>query len=173
MFKLWLDLGPAPIANASAAYAVLPGLTLVDAAGALRRLKIISNKLGRQVVAYTQAEAGSTATSKATIMAVVHEAGDVFTKAEMGYDLATNTTLILAITQTDVGINFAFSRPTGGAGTVRLTADLDGLGGFAGGLKTAKNSVAASCSVTGGQQIVDLEVPLELGRTAVGSCVAV
>ena len=180
VFKLWLDLGPAPIANASCAYAVLPGLGQTAAAVALHRIRVVANGVDRQVVVYTEsgpaAAAVRTTMATKTTMAVVHAAGSVYTEAELGHDLSANNTVILAITQTDAGLSFAYSRPTGGAGIVRLTAGIGGLGGLAGGLKTAPDpqggAAVVRCSVHGGQQIVDLMLPDQLGRTAVGSCVA-
>eukprot|EP01043_Picozoa_sp_COSAG02_P073353 COSAG02_NODE_14221_length_1296_cov_0.990810_1_plen_64_part_10 len=64
-------------------------------------------------------------------MAVVYSGETVFTKAEMGYDLTTNSSLILVISgqqqRQDSGqnhqasggsnISVAFSRPVGGTGT--------------------------------------------------------
>ena len=64
-------------------------------------------------------------------MAVVYSGESVFTKAELDYDLTTNSSIILAITsqqQQQVphhgsggsSISVAFSRPIGGGGMVRL-----------------------------------------------------
>ena len=180
VFKLWLDFGPAPLANGTAAYAVLPGLQPADAVAVLEQLTVEANDVGRQVVFYRgqrhfdrKDTIGSSSVS--TVMAVVYEAGAVFTKSgAMGYDLAVNNSLILSMTLNGTqGLAFAFSRPIGGAQTVRLTARVGSLGGFSGGLKTSSESSAVSCTISNGQQIVDLALPAELGRTGVGACQAV
>ena len=62
------------------------------------------------------------------------------------------------------GISFSFSRPSGGAGTVRLTAA--GLPA----LRTNSSDAGGSVRCSGGT--IDLSFPAELGRTATGSCLA-
>ena len=180
VFKLWLDFGPAPLTNGAAAHAILPGLQPADAVAVVEQLTVEANDVDRQVVLYRGKQQfdrnniiGSSSAS--TVMAVVYKAGAVFTKSgAMGYDLAVNNSLILSMTRNGTqGLTFAFSRPTGGAQTVQLTARVGSLGGFTGGLKTNRESSAVSCTISNGQQIVDLALPAELGRTGVGACQAV
>eukprot|EP01052_Picozoa_sp_SAG31_P018465 SAG31_NODE_1309_length_8877_cov_5.662452_7_plen_663_part_00 len=174
VFKVWLDLGRAPLANRSAAYAILPGVQPAQAAVLLKRIKIISNQNFSQVVVYRQA-GDKPAT---TTMAAIYKAGNVFTKrSEFGYNLVVNDSVILSFTQTPQSIEFAFSRPTGGSRTVRLLAPVGSIGGMKGGLKSVATSHRApvSCTMSGDglQQLVDLHIPEAPGRTAIGSCVAV
>ena len=63
------------------------------------------------------------------------------------------------------GISFSFSRPSGGAGTVRLTAT-----GLTAPLRTNSSDAGGSVRCSGGT--IDLSFPAELGRTATGSCLA-
>jgi hypothetical protein len=173
VFKLWLDLGPAPMANASAGYAILPGAPPAKAAAVLRRLVIVANQVERQVVTY-RAEGEQPAM---TIMAVIYSAGAVLLKTEvLGYSLTTNSSVMVAISQNARGnscVEFAFSHPTVVAGTVRLTAAVGMLGGLKAGLQTAVDSRAATCSVSEGLQHIDLHLPQAPGRTAYGSCCVV
>ena len=163
VFKVWLDLGASPIANGSAAYAILPGSSAPQAAATLKRVDIIANDADRQVVAYKQ-------NSTATTMAVVFKAGEVFSeRSKMGYSLACNDSLIFTFTKTLKGVNFAFSRPMGGTRVVRLSIPLGKLGSFKG-LTTSNESAYVTCSMSNGTQRVDLLLPEAPGRTATGSC---
>jgi hypothetical protein len=51
VFQLGLDLGPAPLSNASAAYGVFPGSTPEQVAAVLEELTVVANNEQRQVVA--------------------------------------------------------------------------------------------------------------------------
>ena len=132
-------------------------------------------------------------------MAVVYSGQSVFTKAEMGYDLTTNSSLILVISsqqqqqhdsaqnhQASGGssISVAFSRPFGGAGIVRLIVS-GATEGWAAAreLRTTVAAIDTETSAPGegggvvchtdgtGQHIIDLRLPVAPGRTAQGSCV--
>ena len=139
-------------------------------------------------------------------MAVVYSGEYVFTEAELGYNLTTNASIILAISsqqqhqqyrqdsghiyQGGVSSSFtvAFSRPIGGAGTVRLVAS-GGTEGLAAAreLKTTAAAIDTTSTVpeggaeggvvchtdATGQHIIDLQLPDAPGRTAQGSCVIV
>jgi hypothetical protein len=162
VFKLWLDLGPAPLSGGSAGYAVLPGANAAAIADVFRRTKVLANSVERQVVR-------SSSDSMTAIMAVVHSGEDVFTESKAGFSLKTNGSLLLGLTaqakdfKNAQGISFSFSRPSGGAGTVRLT--VTGLPA----LKTNSSDAGGSVRCSGGT--IDLSFPAALGRTATGSCV--
>ena len=51
VFQLGLDLGPAPLSNASAAFGVFPGSTPEQVAAVLKELTVVANTEQRQVVA--------------------------------------------------------------------------------------------------------------------------
>ena len=164
VFKLWLDLGPAPLTGGSAGYAVLPGANTTIVADVFRRTKVLANSVERQVV-----RSGSGSTT--AIMAVVHSGEEVFTESEAGFSLKTNSSLLLGLTtqgkdfKSAQGISFSFSRPSSGAGTVRLTAT-----GLTAPLRTNSSDAGGSVRCSGGT--IDLSFPAELGRTATGSCLA-
>ena len=164
VFKLWLDLGPAPLSGGSAGYAVLPGADAATVADVFRWTKVLANSVERQVV-----RLGSD--SMTTIMAVVHSGEDVFTESEAGFSLKTNGTFLLGLTarsknfKSAQGISFSFSRPSGGAGMVRLTAT-----GLPAALRTNSSDAGGSVRCSGGT--IELSFPAALGRTATGSCLA-
>jgi hypothetical protein len=133
-------------------------------------------------------------------MAVVYSGETVFTKAEMGYDLTTNSSLILVISgqqqRQDSGqnhqasggsnISVAFSRPVGGAGTVRLVVSSATEGWAAAReLRTMVAAIDTATSARGegggvvchtdstGRHIIDLQLPVAPGQTAQGSCMTV
>ena len=98
-------------------------------------------------------------------MAVVYSGESVFTKAELGYDLTTNSSIILAITsqqqqqhqedsrrnnQSSGGssISVAFSRPIGGGGTIRLVVSGATEGWAA--ARELRTTVAATDTEAGG-----------------------
>ena len=188
VFKLWLDLGPAPLANASGVYGIFPGVTPVQASGILSQLRIVANMPQRQVVVRGD---GST-THHHTAMAVVYGGNVVFTRAEMGYGISTNGTLIVSVSRTPYShpvsatpsnnvqsvsarLDISFSRPVGGAGVVRLLLDDPSIHELlvmpTSAADEVSSPVAVSCHTDGdGLHYLDLHFPQELGRTAQGSC---
>lgn len=65
VFQLGLDLGPAPLTNASAAYGVFPGSTPGQVAAVLKELTIVANNEQRQVVARRSPGLGESFNSQA------------------------------------------------------------------------------------------------------------
>ena len=158
VFKAWIDLGAAPMANASAAYAVLPAITAEDTVGLMKRIKVLANTPERQVVDVTDA------LGVRTIMAVVYDGGVVFTAVESGgISVLTDAPLLLSLTLDDKHVRMSFSRPSIAGGSTKLTVT-----GLPQGLKTDAGS-AATCG-TGGS--IELQFPGAQGRSAVGSCTA-
>jgi hypothetical protein len=161
VFQLGLDLGPAPVQNASAAYGVFPGSTPKQVSAVLKELTVVANNEQRQVVARHHV---STPSQPHVVMAVVYSGGSVFTKAELGYDLTTNSSIILAITSQDPqqqdprhhgsggsgggSISVAFSRPIGGGGTVRLVVS-GATEGWAAARELRTMAAATDTSATG------------------------
>jgi hypothetical protein len=156
VFKAWIDLGPAPIANASAAYAVLPGMTTDGVQGLMKRIKVLANNQERQVVDVTNGD------GVRTIMAAVYGGNVIFTAGESGgISILTDGPLLLSLTLGDKQVRLSFSRPSALSGSATLTVE-----GLPEGLKTDAGS-AAMCDGTGS---IELRFPTAQGRSAVGSC---
>lgn len=156
VFKAWIDLGPAPMANASAAYAVLPGMTADRVVGFMKRVNVLANNPDRQVVDVTDDR------GVRSIMAVVYTGDVVLTAAESGgISIQTDTPLLLSVTLGDKQVGLSFSRPSTVASSTTLTVN-----GLPVGLKTDAGS-AATCDSEG---FIKLQFPSAQGRSAIGSC---
>ena len=196
VFKLWLDLGAAPVRGTSAAYAVLPNVPNgAKAADALAGVAILANTAARQVVIATAADGKSQA-----IMAVAYSSGVLLTGSEAvgsGLDLRTNSSIILTVemvgsfvppllrrhratmgteghTYHDHGtassVNFYFSHPTLVGGTVRLETNTLVLSGGRGAVKCGP-AHSAQFPGSSGTTVIELELPALSGTTALGSCI--
>jgi len=179
VFKLWLDLGPAPMAGMSAGYAVFPGATPAAVASALGRINVVANNAERQVVLEQRPGGGTDGhpwrrQGPQLLMAVVYTSGVIISAAEAGFDLSTDGALLLSLADDGNGsLTFSFSRPVGGSGVVRLEAT--GLPGF---LTTAssagrpdRSAPAVACKSAGANRTtIDLTFPAATGRSASGKC---
>ena len=167
VFTLWLDLGSAPLTGGSAGYAVMPGLMGQGLAAALERIQVLANTEVRQVLSAKRGPG-----PEEVIMAAVYSGETIVSAKEdgVGFSLQTNNSLIVAIVlccgDRAKSVSFAFSRPIGGATTVRLTASGPRMPAL------VTNTRDPSSNVHCSGHTIDLTFPKELGRTATGSCVA-
>ena len=183
VFKLWLDLGPAPMAGRGAGYAVFPGAAPSEVASALGRIAVVANSADRQVVIEQRAGRGATTDRRRRawgmqgprlLMAVVYTSGEIVSEEEVGFGLITDGALILSLADDgDGSLTFSFSRPVGGSGVVRLEAT-----GLPGALTTARRTgsldrsgPAVACKSAGANRTtIDLTFPEAAGRSASGTC---
>lgn len=178
VFKLWLDLGPAPMQGRSAGYAVFPGAEPSMVASTLNRLRLIANSAERQVImehlseryvkSRTNPESLWISRSPKRLLAVIYNSGIIVTAKESGVELSTNGSLILSVCDDGVGtLTFSFSRPVSNSSTIRLIAI-----GLPGSPQTTRSQPGAvSCESDGvNRTIIDLVVPTAFGRTASGQC---